>query len=146
MALTVEEKLARLKDYEGWPTFTDSQKVFLAAMAEGLPAAEAFKRAYPETKTGGLIFATQQMMCRVGIKKALSIIEIETNKAAVSRKEALDILSARLRKCDEDETLVKLLGLYSKLSGWDKPKDPEPTEDVSLDQLVAAMEKKRKKQ
>lgn len=141
MALTYEEKIAKLKEFEGWLTFTDSQRVFLDGMAKGLKPVEAMKIAYPANN--GIVVATKHMLTRVGIKQALSIIGEDYDTPLVSKSEALKLLSRHLRKSYDSAEVVKLLSLYSKLSGWDKEEEAE-SEEVSLDKLVAAVEKKRK--
>lgn len=145
MALTTEEKIAKLQTFEHWLGFTEPQRKFLLAMAEGLKPHEAFIKAYPDTKAPSLVFATQQMMCRVGIKKALAFIEIEFRKPTVSRTEALELLSTHLRKIDDPDKLVKLLGVYAKIAGWGK-EEKNLDEEVPMDKLVAAVEKKRRGQ
>lgn len=144
MAFTYEESIAKLRQFEGWLTFTDPQRVFLDGVAKGLQPIEAMKVAYPDNK--GIVVATKSMLSRVGIQQALDLIGVEYSHANVSKEEALKLLSKHLRKPAIDSAeLVKLLSVYSKLSGWDKeddPKDPEGT--VNLDKLVAAIEKKRR--
>lgn len=139
---TYEEKLAKLKQQENWLSFTDSQRVFLDGVAQGMKPVEAMKRAYPDNN--GIVVATKHMLSRVGIQQALTILGVEYTHANVSKAEALKLLSRRLRKPTiEDSDLKGLLLIYSKLSGWDKEEE-DPEEEVSLDKLVAAVEKKRK--
>lgn len=62
----------------------------------------------------------------------------------ISKDEALMLLSAHIRKPDLDGgTLLKLIALYSKLQGWDA-ETKKPADEPNMDQLVAAIEKKRK--
>ncbi len=68
----------------------------------------------------------------------------KSKSTIVSKSEALELISAQLRRSDiENAPMVKLLALYSKLNGWDAEK-PEHPEEVDMDKLVAAVEKKRK--
>lgn len=64
----------------------------------------------------------------------------------VTKADALRLLSDQLRKRGvKSEEFIKVLSLYSKLQGWDKDDEPRtPCEEVSLDKLVAAIEKKRR--
>ena len=68
------------------------------------------------------------------------------NEPLITKREALRLLSVQLRKPRIDGAeFCKVLALYSKLSGWDEEDSPNPgDEEVNLDKLVAAMEKKRK--
>jgi hypothetical protein len=63
----------------------------------------------------------------------------------LSRDEALDLLSDHIRKKGvDDDTLLKLISFYAKLSGWDKEK-PEPAdEEPNIEQLIQAMEKQKR--
>ncbi len=142
MALTYEEKIAKLKEFEGWLTFTDSQRVFLEGMARDMKPVEAMKRAYPDNK--GIVVATKHMLARVGIQQALDLIQVKYATANVSKNEALKLLSRHLRRTNDSSELVKLLGLYSKLTGWDKEEEDPPGEEMSLDKLVTAVERRRK--
>lgn len=146
MALTVEEKISKLEAHDNWLRFTEPQRGFLVALAEGLKPTDAYRKAYPDTKDANLVFATQQMLCRVGVKKILAEIEMDLRKPVVSRTEAQELVSYHLRKQNiEPEMLVKLLGVYAKLSGWDKQKEQEPDAEVDINRLVSAIEKKRKR-
>lgn len=144
MALTIEEKLAKLQEFDGWLSFTPPQQAFLNNMAEGLKPTEAFMKAYPDTKAKSMIFATQQMMCRVGVKRALASIEIDVRKPLVSRQEAMELLSIHLRKIEDPDKLVKVLNTYAKIAGWGKEETDEQEDTVPMDKLVAAVEKKRR--
>lgn len=144
MALTIEEKLAKLQEFDGWLSFTPPQQAFLNNMAEGLKPTEAFMKAYPDTKAKSMIFATQQMMCRVGVKRALASIEIDVRKPLVSRQEAMELLSIHLRKIEDPDKLVKVLNTYAKIAGWGKDETDEQEDTVPMDKLVAAVEKKRR--
>jgi hypothetical protein len=63
----------------------------------------------------------------------------------VSKQEALELISAQLRKPDLNPSqFAKLLKLQSQLSGWKPTQQPDPDGEPSIDQLVAAVEKKRR--
>ncbi len=140
---TYEENIIKLRRSENWLSFTDSQRVFLEGVAQGMKPIEAMKRAYPDNK--GIVVATKSMLSRVGIQQCLNLIGVEYTHADVSKSEALKLLSRHLRKPTIDSAeLVKVLSLYSKLAGWNKDEETDPGDEVSLDRLVAAVEKKRK--
>ena len=62
----------------------------------------------------------------------------------VTKQEALELLSAQLRKPNLDSDLmVKVMGTYAKLQGWGKEPD-EPQAEPDLDELILQLEKKRK--
>jgi hypothetical protein len=146
MALTVEEKLSGLEQLQYWPEYTEQQRVFLQEMARNdNNLVGAYKIAYPHVKLKAVIFSAHGLIQTIAMKDALEFLGYKKEKKEiVSKKEALELLSQHLRRTAlEPETLVKLLGVYSKLSGWEK-KDEEPDEAMSLDKLVAAVEQKRK--
>lgn len=143
MALTIEEKLEKLKAYKDWNKFTPPQQKFLQNMAQGMLSEDAYSDAYPDTRQVALLPQTAQMLSRAGIRKALDSIGIDVSKPLVSQKEAMELLSKHLRKADDPSVLVKLLSTYAKIAGWDKKTDKDD-EPPSLDKLVAAVEKKRK--
>lgn len=63
----------------------------------------------------------------------------------ITKQEALELLSLHLRNPKtDDETLVKLMAMYSKLQGWDKPEKPAPADEVDIPALVAEIERRRK--
>jgi len=146
MALTEQEKqerLAKLKEHENWWSFTDNVREFLVGMAEGLGVLEASKKAYPDCKNH--VVMTKSLLSRVGIQSALESIGIDTNRANVSKAEALKHLSKFLRKTTDAAEYCKLLAQYSKLQGWEKTEGEEESKpEVSLNDLVAEIEKKRK--
>lgn len=143
MALTYEEKIAKLREYEGWFDFTDSQRVFLDGMAKGLNPTASYKVAYPDTRATAVAVALGAMMTRVGIRKALSIIGIDNKTPSFSKKEAMELLTRHLRKTDDPAVLVKLLSIYSKFAGWEEEAE-DPGETVDMNKLVEAVEKKRR--
>jgi hypothetical protein len=62
----------------------------------------------------------------------------------VSQNEALQLISAQLRRTDLNPSqFAKLLNLQAKLSGW-KPKKPREPKESSFDQMVMEAERKRK--
>ena len=146
MALTEQEKqerLAKLKEHANWWSFTDSVRAFLAGMAEGLDVLDASKRAYPDCKSH--VVMTKSLLSRVGIQSALESIGIDTNRANVSKAEALKHLSRFMRNAKDAAEYCKLLAQYSKLQGWEKSEDDTGDEPkVNLNDLVTEVEKRRK--
>ena len=68
----------------------------------------------------------------------------KTENPIFSKDDALVLLSDLLRNPKlEADLFVKVMSLYSKIAGWDKEKDPEPSEPT-LDELVKEAEKKRR--
>lgn len=68
-----------------------------------------------------------------------------TIEKVLSKQEALELLSAQLRRSDiESEPFLKIMQLYSKIAGWDKEPTPKPKPEPSLDELVTAIERERK--
>lgn len=63
----------------------------------------------------------------------------------ITREEALQLLSAQLRKPGlDDAQFVRVMSLYAKIANWKKQEaeaQPEPT----LDELVRQVEQKRKR-
>lgn len=60
-----------------------------------------------------------------------------------TKKNAIERLSNELRRPDiETGPMIKVLSLYIKLMGWDK--DKAPSEDRTINQLVAEIERQRK--
>jgi len=144
MALTVKEKIETLEKGTKWITFTEPQKLFLLKMAETDDLLNSYRYAYPTTQHNGLIFAAQRLVQMVGIKEALAEIGWEQSRAAVSKKEALELLSKQLRKNDIAPLhLAKLLSVYAKMAGWDS-KGGTPDEEVNMDKLITAIERKRR--
>lgn len=146
MVLTVEDKIAKLKEFESWEEFTEQQRAFLIAMAESDNNLFAsYKKAYPNVKVSAISFSAHGMIQTLSIKSCLDLIGYKKEKKdIVSKKEALELLSAHLRRNSiESDMLVKLIGMYSKLAGWEEDKE-KPEEGLSLDKLVTALEKKRK--
>lgn len=139
--MTLEEKTTLLRQHDNWWSFTEPQRKWLMAMAEGLDPLEATNRAYPDCK--GPVVMTKSMLARVGIQSALESIGINKNRPNVTKEEALKFLSRFMRLASDGTEYCKLLALYSKLSGWDGD-EKNPEAGPSLDELVAAMEKKRK--
>lgn len=147
MAFTVEEKLEKLKIGQYWEEFTDAQRNFLIYMAESdFDLLGSYRRAYPHVKANASTFSAYGMMQSLAVKKALETIGYQREKKeVVSKREAMELLSHHMRKSQiEPETLVKLMGVYAKMAGWEKKEDTDPSADVSIDQLVTALEKKRK--
>lgn len=146
MALTEQEKqdrLAKLREHPNWWSFTDSVRAFLAGMAEGLALLDASKRAYPDCKNH--VVMTKSLLARAGIQSALESIGIDTNRANISKAEALKHLSKFMRKTADAAEYCKLLAQYSKLQGWEKEgPDSEASPEVNFNDLVAAVERKRK--
>jgi hypothetical protein len=63
----------------------------------------------------------------------------------LSRDEALELLSAQIRKKGVDDgTLIKLIALYSKLSDWETEQEPVADEEPNIEQLIQAMEKQKR--
>jgi hypothetical protein len=69
-----------------------------------------------------------------------------TKPLAMTKREVLELLSKQLRRdYIEPESFLKVMDAYAKLQGWDKTKNPSPTNsDLTVDELVAQVEKKRK--
>jgi hypothetical protein len=146
MALSVEEKLTALEQSPYWSEFTEQQRAFLMEMARNdNNIFGAYKFAYPHVKTNAVSFSAHGLIQTVAMRDALDILGYKKEKKEiVTKKEAQELLSQHLRRnALEPETLVKLLGVYSKLAGWEK-EAKEPDESMSLDKLVAAVEQKRK--
>ena len=62
----------------------------------------------------------------------------------LTKNDAMVLLSTQLRDPKlESDLFVKVMTLYSKIAGWDKEKEPS-AQEPTIDQLVAAVEKKRK--
>ena len=143
MALTVEERLKRLDDMEGWPAYTPEQKVFITAIAKNIDPERAYALAFPEKKNAR--FHAGRLMQYRSVKDALAVICYEKPKPVYTKQEALEDLTYRMRKQGmEDETYVKLLAIYSRMNGWDKPKADKPEEEVDPLTAVLAAEKKRR--
>jgi hypothetical protein len=71
----------------------------------------------------------------------------KTPSQIVSKEEALELISDQLRRPEiEDASMVKLMTLYSKLSGWENVEPSQPEETVDMKKLIAAVEKRRKSQ
>lgn len=140
--MALEDKIVTLRQHDNWWSFTDPQRKWLVAMAEGLDPLEATNKAYPDNKNP--VVLTKSMLARVGIQSALESIGINKNRPNVTKEEALKYLSRFMRNAENGTEYAKLLALYGKLSGWDGDEDPTNPADPSLDELVAAMEKKRK--
>jgi hypothetical protein len=63
----------------------------------------------------------------------------------VSRAEALQILSAQMRKPEiAPNVLIKLTNLCAKIAGWKSSAPLPEDEGTDLDKLVQAMERKRR--
>lgn len=138
-----EDKIVMLRQHDNWWSFTDPQRKWLVAMAEGCDPLEATTKAYPDCKNP--VPMTKSMLSRVGIQSALESIGINKNRPNVTKEEALKFLSRFMRLASDGTEYCKLLALYGKLSGWNGDEDPKnPEAETSLDELVAAMEKKRK--
>jgi hypothetical protein len=61
----------------------------------------------------------------------------------VTKEEALRMLAKHIRKPNVTANeLLKLIGLQSKIAGWDK--SDAPTDEGNLDRLVTEIEKRRK--
>lgn len=147
MAFTIEDKLEKLKAGKYWEEFTEQQRQFLIYMAESdFDLLDSYRKAYPHVKLQAATFSAYGMMQSISLKEALESIGYQKEKKeTVSKKEALELMSRHLRKNTLDpETLVKLMGVYAKLAGWEKDKKDEPDQEISMDKLVTALEKKRK--
>lgn len=147
MALTVEEKIDKLKNGQYWDEFTDAQRNFLLNMAASdFALLDSYRKAYPNVKASASTFSAYGMIQSLAVKAALESIGYQREKKeVVSKKEAQELMSYHMRKTGlEPETLVKLMGVYAKLAGWEKEKETDPGEEMSMDKLVAAVEKKRK--
>lgn len=151
MALTVEEKLARLYSMDDWEIYSPEDKGFLEGLANDLGPTNSLRKVRPDlplTGRGSAPFHASRLMGYKRIQLALDAIQYEPPKPTYDRKEALQEITYRLRKQGiEDETYIKLLSLYAKMNGWDKPKDPpkspaEKEEDVN--QAVVDAERKRR--
>jgi len=141
--MTLEEKIVTLRQHDNWWSFTDAQRKWLVALAEGLDPLEATNKAYPDNKNP--VVLTKSMLARVGIQSALESIGINKNRPNVTKEEALKYLSRFMRNAADGTEYVKLLSLYGKLSGWNGEEGEEPSgNEPTIDDLVAAMEKKRK--
>lgn len=148
MALTVEEKLARLSKIEDWSLYPAEQKAFLTGIANNTDPEVSYHQSYPEKKNPR--FHAGRLMQYKSIKKALDVIQYVKPEPEYTQREALEDITYRLRKQGlEDDTYIKLLGLLVKMKGWDKQKDPPKTpeekqEDVN--QIVVEREKKRREE
>jgi hypothetical protein len=67
-------------------------------------------------------------------------------KAIVSKREALRLITAHIRRPDiRPAQLIKLLTLQAKLSGWLKRgKGTEDEPETTIEQRVIALERKRR--
>lgn len=137
-----EQNIEKLKALPFWGAFTEPQQVFLNNAAMGAPLEEAYLTAYPNTSQKTLLPSLGITLSKVRIKKALEAIGINNTNPIVSKQEAMELLSKHLRKTEDPTVVVKLLGTYSKIAGWDV--EPDADDEIPLDKLVAAVEKKRK--
>lgn len=148
MALTVEEKLKRLSDMEDWPLFSPQQQAFLKDVANNVDPERAYANNYAETKNPR--FAAGRLIQYKNIKRALETIGYEKPKPVYTKQEALESLTYRMRKQGlEEEMYLKLLTLYSRLQGWDKPKPTTPSDEdqaEDVNQAVIDQEKKRREE
>ena len=68
-----------------------------------------------------------------------------SGETILTKDEALQLLSKQLRNPNIEPLLfVKVLTLYSTIAGWNKEKEPTPSEP-NLDELVTRIEKERRK-
>lgn len=142
--MTLEEKLEKLRTHDNWWSFTDPQRVWLAAMAEGLNPMQATKRAYHDCKSP--VVMTKSLLARVGIQSALESIGLDHARPNITKAEAIKHLSRFMRLSKDATEYCKLLAQYARLQGWEKDEDPPPDgkDEVGFDEVVAAIEKKRK--
>lgn len=146
MELTVEEKIDHLKNYQHWMAFSTQQQNFLLFVAQGQKATDAYLKAYPDRNPKSTSFQLIAMMKQHRMRAALKLLGYESEDTdIVGRKEALLLMSRALRNRSLDpEMLVKIMNVYAKMRGWDKEEKAPPDDAVSMDKLVAAVEKKRK--
>ncbi len=143
MALTTDEKLKRLHDMEDWDLFKPEQQAFLKDIANNVDPERAYANNYPACRSPR--FSAGRVMHYRNIKRALDVIGYEKPKPVYTKQEALENLTYRLRKQGmEDETYIKLLTIYSRMNGWDKPKTEKPDEEASPLEIVLERERKRR--
>lgn len=145
MALTVEEKLARLNNLPDWEIYPPEKKEFLISIANGIDPDVAYARARPNKGNNPRHHASLWLRNKE-IQRALEAIQYEKKEPIYGKREALEDITYRLRKANvEDETYIKLLGLLAKMNGWDKPKKVDEKEDKEVDPLDAVLERERKR-
>jgi len=151
MALTVEEKLKRLHDWSEWEIYSPEDKGFLEGIANNLDPAAALRKVKPElplTGRGSAPFHASRLMGYKRIQAGLEVIQYVAPKPTYDRREALEEITYRLRKQGlDDETYIKLISIYAKMNGWDKPKDLPPTpeeKEEDVNQAVVDAERKRR--
>jgi hypothetical protein len=147
MVLTVEEKLARLERMEDWELYTPEQKTFLTCIANNIDPIEAMHQAKPElplSGRGSTAFHAGRWMMHKTIEKALIVIQYERPEPVYTKREALQGVTYRLRKQGlEDETFIKLLTIYARMNGWDKPKSGKEEEEKEVSPLEAVLAAER---
>jgi hypothetical protein len=149
MAFTEQEKqerLAKLKEDENWWKFTDSQRVFLEGMAQGLKPLDATKRAYPNNKSEKQsVLLTKTILATVGIQKILTTIGVDVTHPKLTKEDAVLVLTKDFWRTTDPEVRMKLAGLISKFEGWGKETEEEQPEEIDLNKLAAAIEKRKRK-
>jgi len=145
MALTVEEKLARLKSLPDWDILRPEKKEFLISVANGVDENVAFARAKPD-KAKNPRHGASLWSRTLEIKRAFEAMEYKKPESVYTKREAVEDITWRLRKQGlEDETYIKLLSLLAKMNGWDKPKPEKPEEEEEKTPLELVLEAERKR-
>lgn len=145
MELTYEEKLEKLKAYSQWNTLSANQKNFLVFVAEGVEPFKAYTEAYPERSKASQEHQFTLLMKNWRIKGALATIGYELLDDIANRKEILQLLTDHLRKRNiETETFLKVANTIAKMRGYIGEEEQKPKEEVSVDSVVAAIERKRR--
>lgn len=147
MALTTEEKLARLHIHPEWIECTPQQQKALEKFAETSRCRESYAFAYPSARAGSTNSYANAFFGQAKIKRLVSaMLDEDDGRGLVEREDALLMLSKHLRNPNENtDQFCKVLSLYSKMMGWDKQPAPGGEDaEQDLNEMVKAAEKKRK--
>lgn len=148
MALTVEEKIKRLEDMAEWDLYKPEHKNFLKDIARNIDPERAYANAYPDiegTRKHNARFGAIRLCRFLSIKRAFEAIGYATHKETLTKKDVLQDLSQKLRKQGlDDELYVKLVNIYSRMQGWNKPEPEEEDEEATPLEKVLEAERKRR--
>ena len=140
------ETKEKLQQHPLWSKLSLQQQEFISTFIESQDEVEAVKKAYVCNSEKSAKTQASRLLRDWKIQNVLSYMGVSTQGALVSKQEARQLISTRLRSTDTDAgAFVKLLQAYERLSGWESvPSKDEESESADIDEQVRAIEKAKR--
>lgn len=131
--------ISQLKEDSKFLRLTDKQKTWVIAFVESNGDKLKAARAAYNVNTDGSAMAMSYSALRNPLIKAIVSQFVEIIETRLTREEVLSMLGDRARKCDDDETFLKLVQQITRIEGWEtKPTTPPPNPKSDFEKVLEA--------